>query len=176
MGLLFFVDVFEFVGGDFGGGWSFGCFDPVGGAEGFEDAAGVVAAAHGHPTGAGDHFENGAVGLAEDLDDGLDLQAAPVISSMMDSGARSTMRARKTWASSKIWERECRPWGELGPHGDLDQAGSADTCFAGHDFVDIDGDFELVERRANAVGGVLSASQTIKAMRERGRCARIRQQ
>ena len=33
----------------------------------------------------------------------------------MDSGARSTTRARKTLASSKICERECGPFGVSGP-------------------------------------------------------------
>ena len=83
------------------------------------------------------------------------LLALPVISSMMDSGARSTTRARKTLASSKICERECRPWGCVGAGGDLDEAELADDGFGAVDLVDVDGDFELVERGADAVRGVL---------------------
>jgi len=57
-----------------GGGLGFGLGGgaAVGLAEGLEDAAGVVAAAHGHATGAGD-LDDGVAGLAQDLDEALDL-------------------------------------------------------------------------------------------------------
>ena len=73
----------------------------------------------------------------------------------MDSGARSTTRARKTVASSKICEREWRPLGSFGPAATLMRQSSRMTAFAAAYLVDVDGDLELVERGANAVGGML---------------------
>ena len=73
----------------------------------------------------------------------------------MDSGARSTTRARKTLASSKICERECWPRGLAGAGGDLDEAELADDGFGAADLVDVDGDFEFVERGLDAMGGGL---------------------
>ena len=72
----------------------------------------------------------------------------------MDSGARSTTRARKTLASSKIWEREWRSWGSGGAGGDLDEAELADDGLGAGDLVDVLGDLELVEGGADAVGDV----------------------
>src|SRR5216683_1306184 len=76
---LFLVDVCELVGDDLFGlelGEVGACgFDWTVGAEGFEDAAGVVASAHGHAAGAGD-LEDGVVALAEDLDEAFDLAGA----------------------------------------------------------------------------------------------------
>src|ERR1039458_7832087 len=51
-----------------------------------------------------------------------------VISSMMDSVARSTTRARKTSASSKMCEREWRPLGSLGPAATLMRQSSRMTA------------------------------------------------
>ena len=73
----------------------------------------------------------------------------------MDSGARSTTRAWKTLASSKICERECWPSGCDGAGGDLDEAELADDGIGAADLVDVDGDLEFVERGADAVGGVV---------------------
>src|ERR1700721_513296 len=47
----------------------------IGGAEGFEDAAGVVAAAHGHAACTGD-FEDGVAALGDDLDKAFDIGGA----------------------------------------------------------------------------------------------------
>src|SRR6185503_4989258 len=78
--LLFFVDFGELVGNDFGDGEVVGGAGfLVGGvrrAQGFEDAAGVLAAAHGHAAGAGD-LEDDVVGLAEDLNQPLDFAGRP---------------------------------------------------------------------------------------------------
>src|SRR5207302_663018 len=79
---LFFLsfDVGEFGGQDFASVrllWERGLVGVrgVGGAEGFEDAAGVVAAAHGHAAGAGD-LEDGVAALGDDLDEAFDLGGA----------------------------------------------------------------------------------------------------
>src|SRR5882762_4733594 len=80
--LLFFMsfNVGELGGQDFAGVGVFGegglvGVGRVGGAESFEDAAGVVAAAHGHAAGAGD-LEDGVAALGDDLDAALDLGGA----------------------------------------------------------------------------------------------------
>jgi len=44
---------------------------------------------------------------------------------------------------------------DAGPGGDLDEAELADDGFGAADLVDVDGDFELVERGSDAVGGGL---------------------
>ncbi len=94
------------------------------------------------------------------------LLAAPVISSMMDSGARSTTRARKTLASSKICEREALAERVAGAGGDLDEAELADDSLGAADFVYVDGDFQFVEGGLDAVVAAFSGASQTMVMRE----------
>ena len=143
-----------------GGGVGFG-------AEGFEDAAGVVAAAHGHAAGAGD-FEDGVAGFAEDLDEAFDLGGGAghlehdgFGGEVDDAGAEDVGELEDLGAGLEAV-------GRVGAGGDLDEAELADDGFGAADLVDVDGDLELVERGADAVGGVS------RGPRRRWSCARCR--
>src|ERR1700733_8007037 len=153
--LLFFFEAGEFVGDDFGFG-EFGARGQLGaaagGAEGFENAAGVDAATHGHAAGAGD-LEQGVAGLAQDLDEAFDLagggghlQHDGFGGEVDDPGAEYVGELEDVGAGVEAV-------GFIGAGGDLDEAELADDAFAAADLVDVDGDFEFVERGADAVGG-----------------------
>jgi len=130
----------------------------VGGAEGFEDTAGVVASAHGHAAGAGD-LKNVEAGLTEDLEEAFDfaggaghLEHDGLGGEVDDAGAED------------VGELEDLGSGVLGlgvlgrgfgAGGDLDEAELADDGFGAADLVDVLGDFEFVERGSDAVGGML---------------------
>src|SRR5260370_781732 len=155
---LFFVDVCELVGDDLFGlelGEVGACgFDWAVCAEGFEDAAGVVAAPHGHAAGAGD-LEDGVVALAEDLDEAFDLAGAAghlehdgLGGEVDDAGAEDVAKLEDLGAGGEAV-------GLVGAGGDLDEAELADDGFATAYLVYIYGDLEVVQARANAVRGVL---------------------
>src|SRR5216683_211524 len=155
---LFLVDVCELVGDDLFGlelGEVVACgFDWTVGAEGFEDAAGVVASAHGHAAGAGD-LEDGVVALAEDLDEAFDLAGAAghlehdgLGGEIDDAGAEDVAKLEDLGAGGEAV-------GFVGAGGDLDEAELADDGFAAADLVYVYGDLQFVEARADTVGGVL---------------------
>jgi hypothetical protein len=128
--------------------------DAVGLAKGLEDAAGVQASAHGHAACAGD-LEDGVAGLAQDLDEALDLAGAAghfehdgLGGEIDDAGAEDVGQLEDLGAGLQAA-------GRGGAGGDLDEAELADDGFAAADLVDIVGDFELVEAGADAVRGGL---------------------
>ncbi len=130
----------------------------------FEDARGVVAAAHGHAAGARD-LEDLVAGFAEDLEEAFDfgggaghLQHDGLGCEVDDAGAEDggeleDLRARVDAVRL------------VGAGGDLDEAELADDGFGAVDLVDVDGGFELVERCADAIAACSWASQTM-VMRE----------
>jgi hypothetical protein len=135
------------VGGDLGFGFAVG-------AEGFEDAAGVVAAAHGHAAGAGD-LEDGVAALGDDLNEAFDFGGAAGHFEHDGFGGEVDDAG-----SEDVGELEDLRTGVLAEGvgwagGDLDEAELADDGFAAADFVDVDGDLEFVEGGSDAMGGVL---------------------
>jgi len=154
--LLLPLDFGELVGDDLGGGEVRRCtnfiFITIGGPQGFEDAAGVFASAHGHPASPGD-LEDGVVGLAENLDQAFDLGRAA--SHLEHDGLRREIDDAGAEHVGKLENLGARvePVRLVGTGGDLDETELADNALAAADLVDVDGDFELVERGSDAVRG-----------------------
>ena len=119
---------------------------------------GMLPAAHHHAARAGD-FENVVVAFAETWISPSIFDATPVISSISDSGARSTTRARKTSASWKMGARVCR----RGRH--LDQRQLARHAGELSHVVHVENIFNLEQRGLDAMAGAGGASATI-VMRE----------
>ena len=115
-----------------------------------------MAAAHGHTAGAGD-FEDGVAGLGDDLDEAFDLGGAAGhlehdgLGGEVDDAGAEDVGELEDLRAGVLAE------GVRGAGGDLDEAELADDGFAAAYFVDLDGDLELVERGADAVGGVLGS-------------------
>ncbi len=125
-------------------------------AERFEDAAGVMAAAHGHAAGAGD-FEHLVAGLAEDLEEAFDLGGGAghlhhdgLGREVDDTGAEDVGELEDLGARVDAV-------GAGGRGSDLDQAKLAYDGLGSVDLVDVDGGFKLVERGADAMGAVLGS-------------------
>jgi hypothetical protein len=124
------------------------------GAESFEDAGGVVAAAHGHATGAGD-FEDFVAGLAEDLEEAFDLGGRAGHFEHDGFGGEIDDAGAEDLGEFEDLGARVEAVGLAGAGGDLDEAELADDGLRAVDLVHVDGGFELVERGSDAVRGVL---------------------
>ena len=156
---LLSVNVGELGGQDFAGVGFFGegglvGVGGIGCAERFHDTAGVVASAHGHAAGAGD-LEDGVAALGDDLDEAFDLGGAA--GELEHDGLGGEVDDAGLEDSGELEDLRARVLAEgmRGACADLEEAELADDGIGAADLVDVDGDLELVERGADAVGGVV---------------------
>lgn len=122
-------------------------------AEGLHNAAGVVSAAHGHAAGAAD-LKNLVGGFAEDLDEAFDLAGAAGHLEHDGLGCEVDDASAEDLRELEDLRARVSTMGGLRADGDLDEAELADDGLGAVDLIDLAGDFELIERGADAVRGV----------------------
>ena len=144
--------VFEFVGKSFVFGKGIGIVAPRkglrsetggapvvlgAGAQSFEYARGVLAAAHGHASGTRD-FEDGVSGFAQHLDETFDLAGAA--GHFQHDGFGGEIHHARAEDRSELKDLAARvqPMRRVGTGRDLDEAELADHGFGAVDLVDID--------------------------------------